>query len=174
MTRKRITGRKASGFFLLERNQTVNHRYALITVGLIVLCAIALDGTWTHKSAGKRLTRPSYESNKPKLKRSLVCGGRDNLNDEPQKLGPVKRFSTAGANNLRDNTDSLAIEAKAAQRLITYANEKPDDYDLKDTPDESEHAADGSQDHASESEDAADESQDTSGDAEDDADDCVE
>jgi hypothetical protein len=167
VTRTRITGGKASGFFLLERNQMVNHRYALITVLLIVLYAIALDGTWTHKSAGKRLTRPSYESNKPKLKRGLVCGGRDNLNDEPHKLGPVERFTTARAKRLRDNTDRLAIEAKAAKHLITYANEKPDGDDLKDTTDDS-------QDDADESEDTGHESKDAYGDSEDGADDCVE
>lgn len=160
VTRTRITGRKASGFFLLEQNQTVNRRCALIIVGLIVLCAIALDETRIGKSAGKRPTCPSYESNERTLKRGLVCGRIDSLDHKLRQLRPPKRFSTARASNLRDDTDRLAIEAKAAQRLINYANKNQDGDDLKD-------AADDSQDDA-------DESEDTSGDSQDGADDCVE
>ena len=139
----------------------------LLMLGLTVLFAIALDASRTGKSAGKRLSYASYESNKPEPKGGLICGGIDNLNDGPNKLRLVKRFSTARANNLRDDTDRLATEAKAAQRLINYANENPDSDDLKD-------ATDDSQDDADESEDATDESEDTSGDSQDDADGCVE
>jgi len=127
-------------------------------VGLIVLCAIALDGTQTRKSAGKQLTCPSYESNEPAPKRGLVCGRIDSLDNKLRQLRPAKRFGTARANNLRDDTDRLAIQAKAAQRLIDYANENPDGDDLKD-------ATDDSQDDADESEDTADDSEDTSGDS---------
>ena len=139
----------------------------LLMLGLTVLLAIALDGSRTRKSAGKQLSYPTYESNKPEPKRSLICGRIDSLDDRPRQLRSAKRFSTPRANNLRDDTERLAIEAKAAQRLINYANENPDGDDLKD-------ATDGSQDDADQSEDTPDESEDTSGDSEDGADDCVE
>jgi hypothetical protein len=131
-----------------------------ITLSLIILCAIASDGTRTRKSAGKQLTRPSYEFNEPAPKRGLVCGRIDSIDNRLRPLGLAKRFGTAPARNLRDDTDRLAIEVNAAQRLIDYANENQDGDDFKDDADESE--------------ETTDESEDTSGDSEDDADDCVE
>ena len=150
MTRTRTTGRKASGFFLLEQNQTANHRCALIIVGLIVLCATGLDETPPGKSADKRLTCPSYEPNEPAAKRGLICGRIDSFD---RQLRPAKQVSTPQTTYLREDTDRLAVEAEAAPRLIDYANENQDGDDLKD---------------------AADDSQDTTDDSQDDADDCVE
>ena len=152
----------------------------LLMLGLTVLLAIALDGRRTRKSAGKQLSYPSYESNRAQLKRGLICGRIDSLDDSRQ-LRPARRFSAARANNLCDGTDRLAIETKAVHRLIDYADENQHGNDLKDAADDSEDATeqiedatDDSQDDAYESEDTTDEPEETADDSEGDADECVE
>jgi hypothetical protein len=181
VTRTRITGRETSGFFLLEQNQTVKHRPALIIVALIVLCATALDGTRPRKSTGKQLSCPSYESNEPAPKRGLVCGRIDSLDNKLRQPKPAKRLRTARPNNFRDDTDRLVAGAKAPQRLIDYADENQHGSDFEGAADDSEDATEqiedatnDSQDEAGEPEDTADEPEDTSDDSEDDDDDCVE
>ena len=153
----------------------------LLMLGLTVLLAIALDGRRTRKSAGKQPSYSSYESNKPQLKRSLICGRIDSLDDKTLQPKPARRFHTARAKDLRDGTDRLAIETKAAQRLIDYADENQRGNDLKDADDYSkdaneqiEDSTNDSQDDAGEPEDTADEPEDTSDDSEDDDDDSVE
>jgi hypothetical protein len=142
----------------MEQNQAVNHRFAPITLSLIILCAVASDGTRTRKSAGKRLTCPSYKSAEPAPKRGLICGRIDSFGDKLRQLRPARPFRTARANNFRDDTNRLAIEAKAAPRRIDYANKNPDADDFKGAADDSEKPTDDSQDDADEPEDTTDES----------------